>query len=143
LTSSGVFTAGGGEEDGGGCGDVSGGGAGGEGGGVSGGGGGDGGDGVGGGAGVETGGAVVVRSTHSISKDVPIFVYPSLHVHCSTAILPWGEIVFAGQLLQSKRPITSLYFPLGHMEHSPPSGPEYPGSQLQSVSSVLLLGDVL
>jgi len=56
-------------------------------------------------------------------------------------VLPCGEFVPAGQVLQVAAPADVLYLPAEQMTHVWPSGPEYPGLQRQSERLMLALGE--
>ena len=57
------------------------------------------------------------------------------------AVLSTGELEFAGQLLQLASPLPALNVPATHWVHDPPSGPEKPGLQVQSVAFLLAPGE--
>ena len=88
--------------------------------------------------------------------------YPTLQVHAALDALAMGELESLGhpmqntteveptlveyvpveQLVHAALPIAVLYFPATHAEHGLPSGPVAPDTQLQAVTTELLLGDV-
>ena len=62
-------------------------------------------------------------------------VYPAMHSQSVTLSLPAADVASDdGQAKHSALPAVSLYLPAGHAVHSPPSGPVYPASHLQSVT---------
>ena len=50
--------------------------------------------------------------------------YPALHVHMLDWELAAGELDAKGHAVHDPIPEDILYFPIGHAEHTPPSGPE-------------------
>ena len=68
-------------------------------------------------------------------------VWPDRHVHALSCVLPCGEFVPAGQVLQVAAPADVLYLPAEQMPHVWPSGPEYPALQRQSEWLMLALGE--
>eukprot|EP00961_Rhodomonas_salina_P037330 501695-Rhodomonas_salina.2 len=63
---------------------------------------------------------------------------PAVHVQFSGTELPEGEEELDGQ--DTLAPLTQKK-PLGQVLHVPPSGPEYPATQIQSVRFLLPLAD--
>jgi hypothetical protein len=62
-------------------------------------------------------------------------------VQFAIMMLPDADLACAGQLLQPPDPVAFLYLPVSHAAHGPPSGPEYPALQAQSVVAVLAPGE--
>jgi len=56
-------------------------------------------------------------------------------------VLCTGELESAGQLLQFASPAEILYLPATHAVHVPPSGPDQPALQVQSVVLLLAIGE--
>jgi len=101
-----------------------------------------------------------VESTHGPPAG-PVF--PALQVHAVTAELVMGELEFVGQvsqvidvtaafaveyfpaaqLVHTALPVVILYVPTTHGEQGPPFGPVYPGLQVQVVTVVLDVGEVV
>ncbi len=64
-------------------------------------------------------------------------------LHNDTEVAPdLVEYFPVEQLVHAALPSPTLYFPRTHSEHGPPSGPVAPDTQLQAVTTELLLGDV-
>ena len=78
---------------------------------------------------------------------------PALHLQLLEVVLPASDGASAGQLVHTEEPAVAeylpamqtvhaslpraaLYFPATHAKHVPPSGPQYPASQLQAVAAV-------
>ena len=90
-------------------------------------------------------------------------VIPALQVHAVTAELVMGELEFTGQvsqaidvtaavtaeyfpaaqLVHTAVPLAILYVPTAHGEQVPPFGPVYPGLQVQLVTVVLDVGELV
>jgi hypothetical protein len=97
----------------------------------------------------------------------PLFpVYPALHAHAVTVLLPWAdavfrahvwqtpieeaftctEYVFASQFVQAAEPFVGLYLPATQPKHGTPFWPglfkgEYPGRHTQFVRTALPTGE--
>ena len=60
--------------------------------------------------------------------------YPVLQTHWLSSALPTAAVyVNAGHVVHACEPSQSLYVPLAHCEHGPPSGPVNPGTHAQMV----------
>ena len=57
-------------------------------------------------------------------------------------MLPAGEVELVGHVEHAAEPAAFLYVSAAQTVQDPPSGPEWPGSQRQSVSPVLPAGEV-
>jgi hypothetical protein len=58
------------------------------------------------------------------------------------AVLCAGELESAGQLLQFASPAGLLYLPATHAVHVPPSAPDQPALQVQSVILMLAIAEL-
>ena len=57
------------------------------------------------------------------------------------ATLVVGELEPVGHAVHKTLPVVSLYFPVTHAVHGPPSGPVCPVKQMQFVTDELVLGE--
>jgi hypothetical protein len=78
-----------------------------------------------------------IHATHVPS----ISVYPTLHTHAASAVLPIGETIFAGHAVHTALLVAVLYVSTAHCVHVPPFGPVYPATHAQAVIVVLVLGE--
>jgi hypothetical protein len=107
-----------------------------------------------------------VQAVHVLTGTIIVPVYPALHVHCVTMLLPLpedeflghdeqvaildapvkSEYVFATQSVQFPVPIVGLYLPCPHAKHETPLAPglfsgQYPALHVQFARSPLDRGD--
>jgi hypothetical protein len=69
-------------------------------------------------------------------------LHPALHKHAVRAVLPAGEIEFAGQPKQPESPVPDLYVSLKHCVHVPPLGPLDPALHTHAAIAVLAVGEL-
>ncbi len=74
-------------------------------------------------------------------------VYPGVHMHALSAILPVSKVIVftftLTQVVQAWLPRAGLYVFTAHCSHMPPFGPVYPATHSQSVIASLYTGEIL
>ncbi len=86
--------------------------------------------------------ALYVPKAQSVHGPPSCPVDPVLQVQLAIMMLPTAELACAGQLSQPPPDaVAFLYLPWSHAAHPPPSGPEYPALQAQSVIAMLAIGE--
>ena len=84
--------------------------------------------------------ALYAPTAHAV-QDAALPVYPTLHWHALSDVLPAGEMEFDGQETQLS-PFAE-YFPTSQVVHGPPPGPDVPGSHGQEAADVAPAGHVV
>ncbi len=102
--------------------------------------------------------ALYFPATHAVHVPPSGPVHPVLQVQLVKAALPAGELEFDGQPIHieldpleyvpapqsvhTADPVDTLYFPVTHAVHVPPSGPVHPVLQVQLVKAALPAGEL-
>ena len=79
-------------------------------------------------------------TTELETGELEFAVHPAQVAAAVAATTP--EYVPATQLMHAALPVTSLYMPAAHGEHTPPFTPVYPALQVQSATASLELGEL-
>ncbi len=70
-------------------------------------------------------------------------MYPALQAQSVTTALELGDVDMTGQFVHAALPLTGLYVPTSHDEHTPPFGPVNPALQAQAATAELVVGDMV